>query len=92
MDSELDLAKINTYLENKLKSNDSKIIYTYYEVKFKLNISNKDETTFLKIARDKLQEYGYDVYFTNAKYKYNDKIYTVESNKMIVAIKYSFYH
>ena len=92
MDSELDLAKINTYLENKLKSNDSKIIYTYYEVKFKLNISNKDETTFLKIARDKFQEYGYDVYFTNAKYKYNDKIYTVESNKMIVAIKYSFYH
>ena len=92
MNSKLDLAKINTYLENKIKSKDNKIICTYYEVKFQLNISKKDETIFLKIARDKFQEYGYDVYFANAKYKYNDKIYTVESNKMIVAIKYSFYH
>lgn len=89
MDSELDLAKINTYLENKLKSNNSKIICTYYEVKFKLNISNRDETTFLKIARDKFQEYGYDVYFTNAHYKYDNKINIVESNEMLIAIKNS---
>lgn len=87
MDSKLDLAKINTYLENKLKPNDSKIICTYYEVKFKLNISNKDETTFLKIARDKFQEYGYDVYFTNAKYKYNGKMNIVESNEVLIAIR-----
>lgn len=87
MNNEFDLAQINTYLENKLKSNNNKIICTYYEVKFKLNISNKDETTFLKIARDKFQEYGYDVYFTNARYKYDNKINIVESNEMIVAIK-----
>lgn len=87
MNNEFDLEKMNTYLENKLKSNDNKIICSYYEVKFELNISEKDENTFLKIARDKFQEYGYDVYFTNAKYKYDDKINIVENNEMIVAIK-----
>lgn len=87
MDNEFDLERVNTYLENKLKSNDDKIICTYYEMKFELNISEKDENTFLKIARDKFQKYGYDAYFTNAKYKYNNKIYIVESNEMIVAIK-----
>lgn len=87
MDNEFDLEKINTYLENKLKSNANKIICSYYEVKFELKISVKHENTFLIIARDKFQEYGYDVYFTNAKYKYNDKINIVESNEMIVAIK-----
>lgn len=87
MNNELDLEKINTYLENKLKSNDNKIICSYYEVKFELNISERDENAFLKIARDKFQEYGYDVYFTNAKYKYCNEVKTVESNEMIIAIK-----
>lgn len=87
MNNEFDLEEINTYLENKIKSNTNKIICTYYEVKFELNISEKDENAFLILARDKFQEYGYDVYFTNAKYFYNNKINTVESNQMIIAIK-----
>ncbi len=87
MNNEFDLEEINTYLENKIKSNTNKIICTYYEVKFELNISEKDENAFLILARDKFQEYGYDVYFMNAKYNYNDNINTVENNEMIVAIK-----
>ena len=87
MNNELDLEKINTYLENKLKSNDIKIICTYYEVKFELNISEKDEKSFLKIARDKFQEYGYDVCFTSAKYRYHNEVKTVKSNEMIIAVK-----
>lgn len=87
MDNEFDLERVNTYLENKLRSNDDKIICTYYEMKFELNISEKDENTFLKIARDKFQKNGYDVYFTNAKYKYCNEVKTVGSNEMIIAIK-----
>lgn len=87
MNNEFDLEEINTYLKNKLKSNANKIICTYYEVKIELNISEKDENAFLILARDKFQEYGYEVYFTNAKYKYNGIINIVESNEMVVAIK-----
>ncbi len=87
MDNEFDLERVNTYLENKLRSNDDKIICTYYEMKFELNISEKDENTFLKIARDKFQKNGYDVYFTNAKYKYNEKTNIVQSNEVLIAIR-----
>ena len=87
MENKLDLGKISTYLGNKLKSNANKIICTYYEVKIELNISEKDENAFLILARDKFQKYGYDVYFTNAKYKYHNEMKTVESNEMIIAIK-----
>lgn len=90
MESSLNMEKVNNYLTKKLETHSDIIICTYFEMKIKLDISEKDENLFLRYARDKLQENGYDCYFTNSKYKYNNEEKIVDTNELIVAIKSKF--
>lgn len=87
MESSLDYKKVDDYLKQKLEKNSDIIICYYFEIKTKVGVLKKDENLFLRYARDRLEEQGYDCYFTNAKYKYNNQEKIVESNESIVAIK-----
>lgn len=87
MEDCLNLEKIDEYLEKKIMKNTNKIVCSYYEIKIILNVMKKDEMLFLEIARDKFYQNGYDVFFTNAKYFYDNMIQIVQSNEMLVAIK-----
>lgn len=90
MEKNFNLEKVNNYLKYKLETESDIIICTYYEMKFEMNISKKDENTFLKIARKEFEKRGYDVYFTNAKYKYDNRQKVVNTNEALVAIKNIF--
>ena len=90
MGNSLNYEKVNNYLSKKLASKSDIIICLYYEMKMEADVSEKDENLFLRYARDKFEEQGYDCYFTNAKYKYNDVEKIVNSNESIVAIKSKF--
>lgn len=87
MENSLNMEKVNNYLNEKLESKANIITCLYFEMKTKADVSLKDENLFLRYARDKFEENGYDVYFTNAKYKYNNEEKIVKSNEIIVAIK-----
>lgn len=87
MENSLNMEKVNNYLNEKLKTKDDIIICLYFEVKTKADVSLKDENLFLRYARDVFEQNGYDVYFTNAKYRYNNEEKIVKSNESIVAIK-----
>lgn len=87
MNYNLDFKKVDNFLRQKLNENGNIIICTYYEINFKLDISENDENSFLIYVREKLENLGYDVYFTNSKYFYDNQEKIVNTNEAFVAIK-----
>ncbi len=75
------------YISKKEQENENYIRYTYYELKVKNNLSEDDIDTFLKINRDYFENKGYNVYFTGAKFIYQNCNRVVESNELMIAIK-----
>ena len=51
----MSLQQIDLYLENKLKQNKNYIVFTYYELRVKLNLSSEESLNFLHLVSTKLQ-------------------------------------
>jgi len=85
-DNELKRFTIN-YIEEKEKENPNYIRYSFYELRVKSNLSEKEVDEFLKINKSYFENNGYSVYFTGAKFVYNDAKITVQPNELMIAIK-----
>lgn len=53
----------NNYLNNKLNEGKDEIICTYYDLKINNNWSEEDIEVFLPLAKNRLENAGYKVYF-----------------------------
>ena len=78
---------IENTLINKKIGDPNYIRYTFYELTVKYNLSEEDTDRFLLLIRTKLENEGYNVYFTGAKFEYNNARMTVQDNEMMIAIK-----
>lgn len=86
--TETELKKFTMNLiENKEKENENYIRYSYYELKVKDNLSEKEIDEVLRISRDYFENKGYNVYFTNAEFEYQNARRKVESNEYMIAFK-----
>ena len=63
------------------------IRYSFYELRVKNNLTDLEIDEFLKINRDYLENKGYNVYFTGAKFYYNGLNREVADNELMIAIK-----
>lgn len=78
---------IENTLIDKEKENHNYIRYTFYELRVKYNLSEEDANRFLFLIRIKLENEGYNVYFTGAKFEYNNARMIVQDNELMIAIK-----
>ena len=80
---------IINYINNKLKeSKDENFIrYTFYELRVKNNLTEKDIDKFLEINKNYFENNGYNVYFTGAKFTYKTAKITVQDNELMIATK-----
>lgn len=78
---------VDNYINKKLIENENYIRYTFYELRVKNNLSEEDIDNFLRINRDYFENKGYNVYFTGAKFIYQNCNRVVESNELMIAIK-----
>ena len=87
-DKELKAFIIN-FINRKEKESENKdyIEYSYYELKIKANLSEKQIDEVLRVSRDYFENKNYYVYFTNAEFEYNGEKRKVEINDYMVAIK-----
>ena len=81
------LEELDQDINKKMLDNEDFIRYTYFELKVKQNLSEEEIDEVLRLARNKLENLGYRVYFTGAKYEYEGKERIVETNELLVAIK-----
>lgn len=82
----MNLQEIDLYLENKLKQNRNYVIFTFYELRVKLNLSSEQMYNFLHLVSTKLENNNYQIYRTGQEYFYREKL-RVEDNQLLVAIK-----
>lgn len=78
---------VDNYLEEKLEIDKNCIVCKYFDLKVIKDLSDKQVDDFLRIAREKLLNKGYEVYFTGAKFVYQNANRTVQDNEFMVAIK-----
>lgn len=82
----MDLQQIDIYLENKLKQNENCVIFTFYELRVKLDLTSEETYNFLHLVSTKLENNNYQIYRTGQEYFYRE-ILRVEDNQLMVAIK-----
>ena len=83
------MQEITQYLDNKIDKNENSVIITFYEVRIKFDLSEEETQEFLRLCKTRLENLGYEVYFTGAKYRYQGESKIVQSNELMVAIKES---
>ena len=78
---------VEEYLNYKISQNENEIIYTFYELRVKNNLSEEEIDEFLRLNKIRLENLGYKVYFTGAKFVFENANRTVQSNQYMIAIK-----
>ena len=78
---------IETTLPQKIEENPYFIRYTFYEVIVDHNLPQKAEIIFDSLIRNKLNNLGYKVYFSNTEYEFEGQKRVVEKNELVIAIK-----
>lgn len=81
------LLEIDRDLNRKIDENERYIRYSYFELKIQKNLSESEIDEYLKLVRTKLENLNYKVYFTGAKYVYQNEDREVETNEYLIAIK-----
>ena len=81
------MQEITEYLDKKIEKNENLLEVTFYEVRIKLNLNEEQTQEFLKLCKTRLENLGYQVYFTGAKYNYGGKRREVQSNDLMIAVK-----
>ena len=82
----MNLQQIDMYLENKLKQNRNCVVFNFYELRVKLNLTSEATYNFLHLVSTKLENNNYKIYRTGQEYYYRKKL-KVEDNQLMVAIK-----
>lgn len=78
---------IDKLVEEKLEIDDKFLRFTFYEVMVKNKVSNQQEDEFLNLAKNKLNNMRYTVYFQEQQFIYNEARMKVQPNELLIAIK-----
>lgn len=78
---------VEEYLNYKMNQNKSEIVYTFYELRIKNNLSEEEIDEFLRLNKIRLENLGYKVYFTGAKFVFQNANRTVQPNEYMIAVK-----
>lgn len=74
-------------INKKLNENENIIRYTFYELRVQNNLSEEDTDRFLELNKTYLENKGYQVFFTGAKFMYQNEEKVVQQNELMIAIK-----
>lgn len=78
---------VEEFIADKIARNSKIVRYTYYELKIKLNLSEEGLDRFLKCSKIILEQLDYKVFFTGAKFKFENADRVVETNEFLIGIK-----
>lgn len=78
---------ITDYLDRKIEENENYIVCIVYDLRVTNNVLEKEVDNFLAFAKIRLENLNYQVFFTGAKFTYNNIRREVKENEYMVAIK-----
>lgn len=78
---------IDDLISKKLSIDENCFTFTYFEVMVKNNLKKEQENEFCELAKIKLNNMGYRVYFESEQFEYNNAYRRVQSNELLIAVK-----
>ena len=81
------MQEITEFLDDKIKKNENEVIISFYEIRVKKNLSEIETDKFLELCKTRLENLGYQVFFTGAKFVFQNANRTVQPNELLIAIK-----
>ncbi len=81
------LADITEYLDNKIEKNHQKVVFTFYELRIKMDLTEPTIEKFLRLSETRLINLGYRTYKVGDVYDYQGEKQTVKENELLVAVK-----
>lgn len=83
----MSLEEITELIDSKIEKAPNCIIFTWFEIRVRKNLTEEQTDEFLRLARNRLENLNYKVYFTGAKFVYENANRTVQDNELLIAIK-----
>lgn len=81
------LADITEYLDNKIEQNSQRLIFTFYELRIKMDLTESTIEKFLRLSEIRLINLGYQTYRPGDVYEYQGEQLIVNDNELLIAIK-----
>lgn len=81
------MSLIDKLVEEKLLKDENFLRFSFYEVRVKGEVKSEEENDFLELAKIKLKNMSYVVYFQEQEFTYNNARIRVQPNELIIAIK-----
>lgn len=81
------LADITEYLDNKIEKNSKRLIFTFYELRIKMDLTEPTIEKFLRLSETRLINLGYQTYRPGEVYEYEGEKVAVKENELLIAIK-----
>lgn len=83
----MNLIEITDLIEQKIEQNPNKIVFSFFEMKIKLELSDSVIEASMDLIATRLTNIGYKVYKTGDTYMFQNNKYIVETNELLVATK-----
>ena len=68
----MSLEEITELIDSKIEKNPNCIVFTWFEIRVRKNLTEEQTDDFLRLARNRLENLNYKVYFTGAKFVYEN--------------------
>ena len=69
------------------KATTKELVIGNYEARVKMNLSEEETDNLLANCKTRLENFGYQVFFTGARFVYDNCTRTVQDNELMIAIK-----
>lgn len=84
------LLEIDADIHRKISENENYVRYSYFELRVKLNLSEDEAKTFIKLVKNKLENMNYKVYLKGERFIFQNADRIVEENEYLIAIKETY--
>ena len=79
--------ELDKYINNKIDKEGKFLIFTYYEIRVKMNLTKEEAMVVIDLIKRKLTNNNYSVLFPGEIYYKNSQQVRVKENELLVAIK-----
>ena len=83
----MDVNFVGKVIDEKQEQDDKYIIFSFFELRIKYNLTEEQISEFLKLSKNRLENTKYKVYFTGEEFTYQGQTRKVLDNELMIAIK-----
>ena len=78
---------VGKIIDEKQEQNDKYIVFSFFELRVKYNLTEEQISEFLKLSKNRLENTKYKVFFTGEEFTYQGQKKKVKDNELMIAIK-----